>query len=163
MGPADPARGDTCGAGHGGVERARAVRRREHLRSVEGLARRGRRDVAGRDPRRAGRRVRPGRQLPGGVVTVLTPALVRELAAAPSLLAQAAPGDLRVASLLREKWPAYLVAAATSQVALRARAAGRLRDASSMMLTAAGLEQATSTVVAAHRAARIAASSAGGA
>jgi hypothetical protein len=92
------------------------------------------------------------------VATVLTPAGARALAAAPSLLAEAVPGDLRVASSLRERWPADLVAAATSQVELRARAAGRLRDAPSMMLTAAGLEQATSTVVAAHRAARIASS-----
>ena len=89
------------------------------------------------------------------MVTVLTP---RDLAAVPELLAAAVPGDLRVAESLRERWPASLVAAATSQVELRRRAAGRLRDASSLMLTAAGLEQATSTAVAAHRAARIAAS-----
>jgi SAM-dependent methyltransferase len=94
------------------------------------------------------------------VVTVLTPAVARELAAMPELLATALPGDLRNGALLREHWPADLVAAATQQVALRARAAARLRDASSMLLTAAGLEQATSTVVAAHRAARIAASAA---
>jgi hypothetical protein len=88
---------------------------------------------------------------------VVTLAQARALAAAPDLLCAVVPGDLRVASSLREHWPADLVAAATSLVALRSRAAGRLRDASSMMLTAAGLEQATSTVVAAHRAARIAA------
>jgi hypothetical protein len=89
------------------------------------------------------------------VVTGLTPALLRRLAAAPELLAAAVPGDLRVATSLREKWPADLVAAATEQAALRSRAAGRLRDPQSMMLTAAGLAQATSTAVAAHRARRI--------
>jgi hypothetical protein len=92
------------------------------------------------------------------VVTGLTPALLRRLAAAPELLAAAVPGDLRVATALRATWPADLVAAATEQAALRARAAGRLRDASSMLLTAAGVAQATSAVVAAHRAKRIAAS-----
>jgi hypothetical protein len=93
------------------------------------------------------------------VVAVLTLAMMRELAAAPELLAAAVPGDLRVATSLRSKWPADLVAAATTEVSLRTRAASRLQDASSLMLTAAGLEQATSSVVAAHRAARIAAAS----
>lgn len=92
------------------------------------------------------------------MVTVLTPAVLRQLAATPELLAAAVPGDLRVATALRSRWPASLVAAATEQAALRSRAASRLRDADTLMLTAAGLEQATSTVVAAHRAARIAAS-----
>ncbi|MDQ1700627.1 MAG: hypothetical protein QOG34_2490 [Frankiaceae bacterium] len=89
------------------------------------------------------------------MVTVLT---LRQLAAEPELLAAAVPGDLRVATSLREQWPASLVAAATSLAELRARASSRLRDASSMMLTAAGLEQATSSVVALHRARRVAAS-----
>ncbi len=92
------------------------------------------------------------------MVAVLTPAVLRRLAQTPELLAAAVPGDLRVGASLRERWPADLVAAATQQNALRARAGGRLRDASSMMLTAAGLEQATSSAVAAHRAARVAAS-----
>lgn len=92
------------------------------------------------------------------MVTVLTPDVLRRLAETPELLAAAVPGDLRAGALLRERWPADLVAAATQQNALRARAAGRLRDASSMMLSGAGLEQATSSVVAAHRAARVAAS-----
>ena len=88
------------------------------------------------------------------MVSLLT---LQQLAAAPELLDAAVPGDLRVATSLREEWPADLVAAATSQAELRGRAAGRLRDADSMMLTAAGLEQATSSVVASHRARRIAA------
>ena len=87
------------------------------------------------------------------MVSVLT---LRQLASSPELLAAAVPGDLRVATELRSKWLADLVAAATTQVELRARASSRLRDASTMMLTPAGLEQATSSVVAAHRAARIA-------
>jgi hypothetical protein len=90
------------------------------------------------------------------VVTVLT---LRQLAATPELLGAAVPGDLRVASSLRQRWPASLVAAATAQVELRQRASSRLHDASSMMLTADGLAQATSSVVAAHRASRISASS----
>lgn len=89
------------------------------------------------------------------MVSVLT---LRHLASTPELLDAAVPGDLRIATALRSKWPASLVAAATTQVELRARASSRLRDASTMMLTAAGLEQATSSVVASHRAARIAAS-----
>ncbi|MBV9369908.1 MAG: class I SAM-dependent methyltransferase, partial [Frankiales bacterium] len=89
------------------------------------------------------------------MVTVLSP---RDLAAVPELLAAVVPGDLRIATELRAVWPADLVAAATEQVALRARASARLRDADTMLLTSAGLEQASATVVAAHRAARIAAS-----
>ena len=89
------------------------------------------------------------------MVSLLT---LQQLASSPELLAAAVPGDLRVATSLREKWPASLVAAATAQVELRDRAAGRLRDASALMLTAAGLEQATASVVASHRARRIAAS-----
>jgi hypothetical protein len=91
------------------------------------------------------------------VVTVLTPPVLRQLVAAPDLLAAVVPGDLRVAESLRKRWPADLVAAATEQAALRTRASERLRDADAMLLTAAGLAQATSTVVAAHRAARVAA------
>ncbi|MDQ1746936.1 MAG: hypothetical protein QOD07_1199 [Frankiaceae bacterium] len=92
------------------------------------------------------------------MVTVLTPAVLRLLAAAPELAAAVVPGDLQVATSLRSTWPADLVAAATEQAALRARASSRLRDADAMVLTAAGLEQATSTAVARHRAARVAAS-----
>lgn len=91
------------------------------------------------------------------MVTVLSPGVLRQLAASPELLDAVVPGDLRVATSLRERWPADLVAAATTQVALRRRAADRLRDVDAMLLTAAGLEQASSTAVAAHRAGRVAA------
>jgi len=94
------------------------------------------------------------------VVTVLSLGVLRQLADSPELLAAVVPGDLRVATSLRERWPADLVAAATSQVALRRRAADRLRDVDAMLLTAAGLEQASSTAVATHRAGRVAAGAA---
>jgi hypothetical protein len=78
---------------------------------------------------------------------------VRELRANPALLAQAAD-DLSVATKLRERWPADLVAAATEQAVLRSRAHSRFSRAERMIFTRNGLEQATSEPVARHRARR---------
>jgi hypothetical protein len=61
-----------------------------------------------------------------------------------------------VAERLRRSWPADLVAAASEQAALRIRAAAKFDDPSRLLLTRAGLEQATSESVAHHRAARFA-------
>ncbi|HEX3906981.1 MAG TPA: class I SAM-dependent methyltransferase [Mycobacteriales bacterium] len=74
--------------------------------------------------------------------------------AAPDLLAQASARDLATAERLRRTWPVDLVAAASEQAELRERAAGKLADAATLLLTRAGLEQATSEVVARHRATR---------
>ncbi len=62
---------------------------------------------------------------------------------------------LALATALRHHSPAPLVAAAMTQVRLRARARTKFGDdAARMYFTQAGLEQATSGAVAAHRAAR---------
>jgi SAM-dependent methyltransferase len=76
------------------------------------------------------------------------------LLAVPELLAAASPDDLRIGERLRERWPADLVAAATEQAALRRRAAEKFTRADSMLLTRAGLEQASSETTARHRASR---------
>ncbi|MFG3252223.1 methyltransferase domain-containing protein [Streptomyces sp. NPDC048172] len=70
------------------------------------------------------------------------------------------PGDeLAVATRLRQTHDAALVSAALGQARLRQRAAGKFgADAARMYFTAHGAEQSTRTAVAAHRAARIAAS-----
>jgi SAM-dependent methyltransferase len=87
-----------------------------------------------------------------------TAAQLRALLAAPDLLDAAssedAAHDIAAAERLRRRWPADLVAAATEQAELRQRAAGRIDRAGELLLTRAGLEQATSTAVAAHRARR---------
>ena len=72
--------------------------------------------------------------------------------------ATAAEGTaLQVQKQLREKAEPDRVAAALGQVELRRHAATKLGDdASAMYLTREGLEQATRTRVAAHRAARVA-------
>lgn len=80
---------------------------------------------------------------------------MRELLAVPELLADARD-DFAVAERLRRQWPAELVAAATEQAALRARADEKFVRAGSMMFTRDGLEQATSEDVARHRARRFA-------
>lgn len=77
--------------------------------------------------------------------------------AAPELLAAASATDLRTAENLREHWPSGLVAAASEQAELRARAAAKFADPTSLLLTRAGLEQATASSVATHRAQRFAA------
>jgi hypothetical protein len=86
----------------------------------------------------------------------LTARQARALLAAPGLLAAASSSDLRVAERLRADWPADLVAAASEQAELRERAGDKVGDVSGLLLTRAGLEQASSAVVAAHRAERFA-------
>ena len=83
---------------------------------------------------------------------------MERLLAEPELLrlAETARSDLRAAERLRERWPADLVAAATTQAELRTRAAAKFTRAERMLLTRAGLEQATAEPLARHRAARVA-------
>ncbi len=62
---------------------------------------------------------------------------------------------LALATELRHRFPASLVAAAMTQIRLRERARTKFgNDAARMYFTQAGLEQATSGLVAAHHAAR---------
>src|SRR4051795_1873306 len=81
--------------------------------------------------------------------------------AAPAGLA-GRPGRARPAHVLsvperiRRAWPADLVAAASEQAELRTRGAAKFTRAASMLLTRAGLEQATGEQVAEHRARRFA-------
>ena len=63
-------------------------------------------------------------------------------------------GRLALGTRLRRDHPAELVAAALGQQELRARAAAKFPRAADMLFTRAGLEQASSAVVARHRAAR---------
>ena len=89
---------------------------------------------------------------------------LRELIAAPELLAAASADDLRVGERLRERWPADLVAAASEQAELRTRAGPKFSRAGEMLFTRDGLEQASAEVVGRHRAERfraISSSSAG--
>ncbi len=62
--------------------------------------------------------------------------------------------ELRVSALLRRDYPAELVTAALGQHELRRRAQGKFTRAQRMFFTRAGLEQATSEVIARHRARR---------
>jgi len=67
-------------------------------------------------------------------------------------------GELSLASSLRKRYDADVVTAAVTQAALRQRAAARFgADAARMYFTPDGLEQATRTTVATHRARRISA------
>jgi len=84
----------------------------------------------------------------------VTPEQARALLAAPELLAAAHPNSLRVAEKLRRQWPADLVAAASEQAELRQRARRKAEDVNGLLLTRAGLEQASTQAVAAHRASR---------
>jgi hypothetical protein len=86
----------------------------------------------------------------------VTPEQARALLAAPELLAAASATDLRTAERLRATWPAELVAAASEQAELRARAAAKTSAAEDLLLTRPGLEQASTGPVAAHRARRFA-------
>ena len=131
-------------------------RRGAHRRPAQGVARRRLPGAPGRDPQRPRRRLGDAAELSRGRHTPLTAAQARTLLATPELLAEAAADDLAVAERLRRTWPVDLVAAASEQAALRGRAAGKLADADSLLLTRAGLEQATSQPVARHRAARFA-------
>ncbi|MGH3821458.1 MAG: class I SAM-dependent methyltransferase [Pseudonocardiaceae bacterium] len=62
--------------------------------------------------------------------------------------------ELRVGAVLRREYPAELVTAALGQHELRRRAAAKFTRAARMYFTRAGLEQATSEVIARHRARR---------
>jgi SAM-dependent methyltransferase len=64
--------------------------------------------------------------------------------------------ELRVGALLRRDYPAELVTAALGQHELRLRAQAKFTRAQRMYFTRAGLEQATSEVIARHRARRFA-------
>jgi SAM-dependent methyltransferase len=61
---------------------------------------------------------------------------------------------LRLAERLRARFPAALVALAMTQQDLRARAAAKFQRADDMLFTREGLEQATSDLIARHRAQR---------
>ena len=80
----------------------------------------------------------------------------RALLAAPGLLDAASADDLAIAERLRRRWPADLVAAASEQAELRKRARTKIDGADRLLLTRAGLEQASSARVAEHRAERFA-------
>ncbi|HET6908405.1 MAG TPA: hypothetical protein VFH54_03620, partial [Mycobacteriales bacterium] len=86
----------------------------------------------------------------------MTPEQARALLAAPELLAAADPTSLRVAEELRRQWPSDLVAAASEQADLRQRALRKTEDVKGLLLTRAGLEQASTRAVANHRATRFA-------
>lgn len=85
----------------------------------------------------------------------LTLETVEALLGAPDLLVSARPGDLAVAERLRARWPADLVAAATAQAELRARAAVKFTRGAQMLFTRAGLEQASGEIAARWRARRL--------
>jgi hypothetical protein len=87
----------------------------------------------------------------------VTPDQARALLAAPDLLQAASADDLHVGEQLRRRWPADLVAAASEQAELRERARAKTDEADRLLLTRAGLEQASSDAVARHRASRISA------
>jgi hypothetical protein len=82
--------------------------------------------------------------------------LLRALVRAPELLAAASADDLRVNEELRRSWPVELVAAASEQAELRRRARAKTGDPERLLLTRAGLEQASSEVIAQHRGVRFA-------
>ena len=75
----------------------------------------------------------------------------------PAVLAAAAAagGSMRAGETLRRTFPADLVAAALTQQGLRSRAHEKFAEADAMLFTRAGLEQASSSQVAAHRARRL--------
>lgn len=76
-----------------------------------------------------------------------------------AVVREANPTDAETLSLitrLRRDWDADLVAAAMTMHALRVKAKGRVRDADRLWFTDDGLEQATPSLVADHRAARFA-------
>lgn len=88
---------------------------------------------------------------------LLTPPGRRALDEAAKLIAEGAD-EVRAATTLRRTHDAALTSAALTQVALRRRAAVKFGpDAERMFFTPDGLEQATRTEVAGHRATRVAA------
>jgi hypothetical protein len=80
---------------------------------------------------------------------------LQALTTQPELIAAAVPGDLAAAVRLRERWPAALVAEATLQAELRSKAEAKFPHSQRLLLTRAGLEQATSWRVADLRARRL--------
>ena len=75
-------------------------------------------------------------------------ALLAELANTDDL------GSMRLAAALRERYPGDLVAAALTQAELRRAAAKKFSRAGEMFFTRPGLEQASSEIIARHRARR---------
>ena len=75
-------------------------------------------------------------------------ALLAELANTDDL------GSMRLAAALRERYPGDLVAAAQTQAELRRAAAKKFSRAGEMFFTRPGLEQASSEIIARHRARR---------
>ena len=75
-------------------------------------------------------------------------ALLAELASTDDL------GSMRLAAALRERYPGDLVAAALTQAELRRAAAKKFSRAGEMFFTRPGLEQASSEIIARHRARR---------
>lgn len=71
-------------------------------------------------------------------------------------MAETDPGSLGAASRLRAEFPPDLAAWALTQAELRSRAESKFPEASRMLFTRTGLEQATRPVVAAWRAERLA-------
>jgi SAM-dependent methyltransferase len=90
---------------------------------------------------------------PTSAELLLDPTGAQVLAAAAQTVAEVGDG-LRAAELLRRRFPADVVAAALTQVDLRSRATEKFADPSVMLFTRAGLEQASTARVAAHRAGR---------
>jgi hypothetical protein len=90
------------------------------------------------------------------VIDVLVSPEGRALLAELAGLAEPDLGSLRLATALREKYPADLVAAALTQAELRRAARAKFARAGDMFFTRAGLEQASSEAMARHRAARFA-------
>jgi len=80
----------------------------------------------------------------------------RELLGRATALRSEGVGDLRTAEVLRRDHPADLVAAVLTQVELRERARAKFDRAGEMLFTRAGLEQASTRIVAEHRARRFA-------
>lgn len=77
-------------------------------------------------------------------------ALLAELADQPDL------GSMRLATALRERYPADLVATALTQAELRRAARAKFARADDMFFTRAGLEQSSSETMSRHRATRFA-------
>ncbi|MDQ1702094.1 MAG: hypothetical protein QOF57_1346, partial [Frankiaceae bacterium] len=90
----------------------------------------------------------------------MTPGEIDALLAAPSLLAEAlatpADGELAAGTRLRASYEPSLVAAAFAQAELRRRGRAKFSRADRMLFTRDGLEQASTEVVARHRAQRLA-------
>ena len=85
--------------------------------------------------------------------------ILRELKATPQIFERLAEGyesELGLQKQLRKEFSSNVVRAAITQSDLRRRAAARFSRAGEMWYSPKGLEQATSEVVAAHKAGRFA-------